>query len=154
MRHTIYHHNPDLYTARPVRSTVKSRQWNPVQDDINRMKSNRVICEYERRAEDRAKLKQQQCNNINNNQHNIFEDDTLQAYGNYNQSWSLYSAASGHYCGKSTIINNRKITSLGGGIQVDVANNQLMQQIEEGELQFDRLPSKRSSTTTNNDSLY
>jgi hypothetical protein len=73
------------------------------------MTFNRVICEFERRAEDRAKLeRQQQCNNINNNKYNILEDDTsLQAYGNYNQSWSLDSAASGHYCGKSTRINNR-----------------------------------------------
>jgi hypothetical protein len=32
MRHTIYNHNPDRYTARPVRSTIKSRQWHPVQN--------------------------------------------------------------------------------------------------------------------------
>jgi hypothetical protein len=44
------------------------------------------------------------------------------------------------YCGKSTRINNRKITPTGGGIQVGVANNQSMQQIEEGVLPFDRLP--------------
>jgi hypothetical protein len=99
------------------------------------MKFDRVICEYERRNEDRAK---QQCNNINNNQYNILEDDPLQAYGNYNQSWSLDSAASGHLW-KSTRINSRKTTST-GGIQVAVANNQSMQQIEEGELPFDRLP--------------
>jgi hypothetical protein len=43
------------------------------------MKFDRVIWEYERRAEDRANLKQQrkQCNDINNNQYNILEDDTL-----------------------------------------------------------------------------
>jgi hypothetical protein len=104
------------------------------------MKFNRVIFEFERRAEDRAKLKQQQCNNINNNQYNILEDDTLEDYGKYNQSWSLDSAASGHYCGKSTRINNRTITPTGSGIQVGVANNQSMHQIEQGELPFDRLP--------------
>jgi hypothetical protein len=49
----------------------------------------------------------------------------------------LDSAASGHYCGKSTRINNRKITPTGGGIQVSVANNQAMKQIEEGTLPFD-----------------
>jgi hypothetical protein len=102
------------------------------------MKFDRVICEYERRAEDRKK-QQQQCNNINNNQYTILENDTLEDYGKYNQSWSLDSAASGHYCGKSTQINNRKLTRT-GGIQVAVANNQSMQQIEEGELPFDQLP--------------
>jgi hypothetical protein len=60
MRHTIYNHNPGQYTARPVRSTMQSRQWNPVQHNKSHMKFDRVICEYERRAEDRAKLKQQQ----------------------------------------------------------------------------------------------
>jgi hypothetical protein len=50
------------------------------------MKFDRVICEYERRAEDRKK--QQQCNNINNNQYTLFENDTLEAYGKYDQSWS------------------------------------------------------------------
>jgi hypothetical protein len=104
------------------------------------MKFHRVICEYERRAEDQKKQQQQQCNNININQYNILENDTLEDYGNYNQSWSLDSAALGHYCEKSTRINNRKITPLGGGIQVGVANNQSMQQIEEGELPFDQLP--------------
>jgi hypothetical protein len=54
--------------------------------------------------------KQQQCNNINNNQYNILEDGTLEDYGKCIQSWSLDSAASGHYCGKSTRINNRKTT--------------------------------------------
>jgi hypothetical protein len=103
------------------------------------MKFDRVICEYERRAEDQKK-QQQQCNNINNHQYNILEDDILETYDNYNQSWSLDSAASGHYCGKSTNINNRKITPPGGGIQVSVANNQAMKQIEEGELPFERLP--------------
>jgi hypothetical protein len=100
------------------------------------MKFDRVICEYERRAEDRKKQKQQ--DNINTNQYNILENDTLEAYGKYKQSWSLDSAASGYYCGKSTPINIRRTTT--GGIQVSVANNQSMQQIEEGELTFDRLP--------------
>jgi hypothetical protein len=99
------------------------------------MKFDRVICEYERRAEDRKK-QQQQCNNINNNQYNMLHDDTLEDYGKYNQSWSLDSAALGHYCGKSTRINNRKVTRT-GGIQVSVANNQSMKQIEEGTLPFD-----------------
>jgi hypothetical protein len=107
------------------------------------LKFDQVICEYERRAEDRFKIKQQQqqqCNSsITNNQYNILENDTLEDYGKYNQSWSLDSAASGHYCGKGTRINNRKI-STGGGIQVSVVNNQSMKQIEEGELPFDRLP--------------
>jgi len=102
------------------------------------MKFDRVICEYERRAEDQKK-QQQQCNNINN-QYDLLEDDTLEDYGNYNQSWSLDSAASGHYCGKSTRIDNRKATPTGRGIQVGVANNKSMQQIEEGELPFNRLP--------------
>jgi hypothetical protein len=102
------------------------------------MTFGRVICEYERKAEDQFKMKQ--CNNINNNQYNILENDTLDDYGKYNQPWSLDSAASGHYCGKSTRINNRKVTPPGGGIQVGVANNQLMQQIEERELPFDWLP--------------
>jgi hypothetical protein len=47
-------------------------------------------------------------------------------------------AASGNYCGKKTKIKNRKKTS--NQIQVGVANNQSMIQIEEGELPFDRLP--------------
>jgi hypothetical protein len=99
---------------------------------------DRVICEYKRRAEDRAKQKQQHCN-INNNQYNILHNDTLEAYGKYNHSWSLDSAASGHYCGKNTKINDRKATTA-GGIQVRAANNQSMKQIEEGELPFDWLP--------------
>jgi hypothetical protein len=102
------------------------------------MKFDRVICEYERRAEDQKK-QQQQCNNISNNQYNILEDDTLEAYSKYNQSWSLDSAALGHYCGKSTRMNNRKIKPTGGDIQVAVANSQSMKQIEEGTLPFDRL---------------
>jgi hypothetical protein len=94
------------------------------------MRFDRVICEeYERRAEGRAKQKQQQQgNNINSNQYNILQDDTLEAYGKYNQSWSLDSAASGNYSGKSTRINNKRTTT--GGIQVSVANNQSMNQIK------------------------
>jgi hypothetical protein len=93
--------------------------------------------------EDRRKMKQQQqqhCNSRTTNNYSILQDDTLEAYGKYNQSWSLDSAASGHYCGKSTRINNRKITPTGGGIQVSVANNQSIQQAEEGTLPFDQLP--------------
>jgi hypothetical protein len=81
MRHIIYNHNPDRYTAQPVRSTIKSRQWNPVQHNKNNMKFDQVICEYERRAEDRKKQKQQQHGNINTNQYNTIEDDTLEDYG-------------------------------------------------------------------------
>jgi hypothetical protein len=66
------------------------------------------------------------------------EDDTLEAYSKYDQSWSLDSAALGHYYGKSSKINNKRTTT--GGIQVSVANNQSMKQIEEGELTFDQLP--------------
>jgi hypothetical protein len=55
MRHTIYNHNPNRYTTQPVRSTIKSRQWNPVQHNKNHMKFDRVICEYKRRAEDQKK---------------------------------------------------------------------------------------------------
>jgi hypothetical protein len=110
---------------------IKSRKWH------------RVICEYERRDEDRAKLKQQQqqqCNNIstNNNKYNILQDDTLEEYGRYEEPWSLDTAASGNYCGKNTQIKNRK--TIKNGIQVGVANNQSMIQIEEGELPFERLP--------------
>jgi hypothetical protein len=36
--------------------------------------------------------------------------------------------------------NTRKVTPPSGGIQVSVANNQAMKQIEEGTLPFDRLP--------------
>jgi hypothetical protein len=100
------------------------------------MTFDRVICGYDRRAEDQAKRKQQQQSNSNNNQYNMLQDSILEEYGKYNQSWSFDSAALGHYCGKSTIINNRKATPT-GGIQVSVANNQSMQQIEEGELPFD-----------------
>jgi hypothetical protein len=102
------------------------------------MKFDRIICEYERRAEEQAKQQQQQ-GTINNNQYNILQDDTVEACGKYNQSWSLDSAALGQYCGKSTRINNRKAT-ITGGIQVSVANNQSMSQIEEGTLPFDRMP--------------
>jgi hypothetical protein len=114
---------------------IKSRKWH------------RVICEYERRDEDRAKKKQQQqqqpqcnisTNHNNNNKYNILQDDTLEEYGRYDEPWSLYSAASGNYCGKKTKIKHRKTTH--NGIQVGVANNQSMIQIEEGELPFDRLP--------------
>jgi hypothetical protein len=110
---------------------IKSRKWH------------RVICEYERRAEDRAESKQQ-CNistNSNNNkknQYNILQDDTLEEYGQYDEPWSLDSAASGNYCGKKRKIKYRKTTH--NGIQVGVANNQSMTQIEEGKLPFDRLP--------------
>jgi hypothetical protein len=62
----------------------------------------------------------------------------LEEYGRYDEPWLLDSAASGNYCGKKTKINNRKTTK--NGIQVGVANNQSMIQIEEGELPFDRLP--------------
>jgi hypothetical protein len=109
---------------------IKSRKWH------------RVICEYERRDEDRAKKKQQQqrCNNIStNNKYNILQDDTLDEYGRYDEPWSLDTAASGNYCGKKTKIRNRK--AITNGIQVGVANNQSMIQVEEGELPFDRLPS-------------
>jgi hypothetical protein len=118
---------------------IKSRKWH------------RVICKYERRAEDRSTKKQQQqqqqqpkCNistnnnNNNNNQYNILQNDTLEEYGRYEEPWSLDSAALGNYCGKKTTIKNKKTIS--NGIQVGVANNQSMIQIEEGELPFDRLP--------------
>jgi hypothetical protein len=143
MRHTVYNQKPIWYTARPVRSTTKSRQWNPVHNNRNKMKFDRVIYEYERRAEDRFKIKQQQqqqCkSSTNNKNYNILHDDTLEAYGDYHQSWSLDTAAPGHYCGKKTRINNRKKTPT-GNIQVVVANNQSMIQSEEGELPFDCLP--------------
>jgi hypothetical protein len=107
---------------------IKSRKWH------------RVIYEYERREEDRAEKKkqQQQCNsstNNTNNKYNILQDDTLEEYGRYDEPWSLDSAVSGHYCGKKTKIKNRK--AITNGIQVGVANNQSMIQIEEGELPFD-----------------
>jgi hypothetical protein len=72
----------------------------------------------------------------------ILENDSLEDYGKYDQSWSLDSALLGHYCGKSTRINNRKIIPPSGGIQVAGANNQSMQQIEAGTLPFDRLPTE------------
>jgi hypothetical protein len=80
MRYTINNHHPNQYTIQPVRSTIKSREWHPSKD--KGMKFDPVICEYERRAEDRAKKKQhQQCNiitnNNNNNQYNILQDDTF-----------------------------------------------------------------------------
>jgi hypothetical protein len=88
MRYTITNHNPNRYTAQPVRSMIKSRQWNPIQDNRNKMTFNRVICKYERRAED-AKQKRQHCNINNNQQYNISHDDnTLEAYGKYSHSWS------------------------------------------------------------------
>jgi hypothetical protein len=105
---------------------IKSRKWH------------RVICEYERRDEDRAQQQQQQrCNNIsaNNNKYNILQDYTLEEYSRYDEPWSLDTAASGDYCGKKTKIKNRKTTN--HGIQVGVANNQSMTQVEEGELPFD-----------------
>jgi hypothetical protein len=112
---------------------IKSRKWN------------RVICEYERRDEDRAEKKKQQqqqqqrCNNIStNNNYNILQDDTLEEYGWYDEPWSLDTAASGNYCGKKAKIRNRK--AITNGIQVGVANNQSMIQVEEGKLPFDRLP--------------
>jgi hypothetical protein len=134
IRYKIINRNPNEHTALPVRSMIKSRKWH------------RVICEYERRDEDRAEKQQQQqqqqqqCNisTNNNNQYNILQDDTLDDYGRYDEPWSLDSAASGNYCGKKTKIKNRKTIS--NGIQVGVANSQSMIQIEEGELPFDRLP--------------
>jgi hypothetical protein len=47
IRYKIANHNPNLHTALPVRSAIKSRKWH------------RVLCEYERREEDRAEKKQQ-----------------------------------------------------------------------------------------------
>jgi hypothetical protein len=128
IRYKISNHNSNRHTALPARSMIKSRKWH------------RVICEYERREEDRSKKKQQQCNisTNNNNQYNILQNDMLGEYGRYKEPWSLDSAASGNYCGKKTKIKNRKTIS--NGIQVGVANNQSMIQIEEGELPFDRLP--------------
>jgi hypothetical protein len=107
------------------------------------MEFNRVIREYELRAEDRAKKKQQQQCNISTNQYYILHDDTLEEYGRYKEPWSLDSAASGHYCGKNTKINNRKTTK--NGIQVGVANNQSMKQIEKGELPFDQFPASANA---------
>jgi hypothetical protein len=106
---------------------IKSRKWH------------RVICEYERRAEDRAEQQHQQpqCN-LSTNKYNILQNDTLEEYGRYDEPWSLDSAALGNYCGKKTKIKHRK--TIKNGIQVGVANNQSMLQIEEGELPFDRLP--------------
>jgi hypothetical protein len=105
---------------------IKSRKWH------------RVICEYERRDKNRAKLKQQQqqqqpqCNistnnnnnNNNNNQYNILQNDALEEYGRYKEPCSLDTVASGNYYGKKTNIKNRKTTK--NGIQVGVANNQSM----------------------------
>jgi hypothetical protein len=82
---------------------------------------------------------QPQCNiSTNNNKYNILQDDTLEEYGRYEEPWSSDSAASGNYWGKKTKIKNRKTTP--NGIQVGVANNQSMIQVEKGELPFDRLP--------------
>jgi hypothetical protein len=106
---------------------IKNRKWH------------RVICEYERRDEDRAEKKKQQqqqpqCN-ISTNKYDILQNDTLEVYGRYDEPWSLDTAASGNYCGKKTYIKNRKTRN--HGIQVGVANNQSMTQVEEGELPFD-----------------
>jgi hypothetical protein len=92
IRYEIHNHNPNRHTALPVRSMITSTKWH------------RVICEYERRDEDRAKLKQQQrCNNIstNNNKYNILQDDTLEEYGRYKEPWSLDTAASGITVGRT-----------------------------------------------------
>jgi hypothetical protein len=40
IRYKLSNHNPNRYTALPVRSMIKSRKWHC------------VICEYERQAED------------------------------------------------------------------------------------------------------
>jgi hypothetical protein len=123
-------------TGQPFNAVDNNARWQSLR------KWHRVICEYERREEDRAEKKQQQqrCNNISNNTniYNILQDDTLEEYGRYDEPWSLYTAASGNYCGKITNIKNRK--TIINDIQVGVANNQSMLQIEEGELPFDRLP--------------
>jgi hypothetical protein len=80
---------------------IKSRKWH------------RVICEYERRAEDRAGKQQQQqqqqpqCN-ISTNKYNILQNDTLEEYGPYDEPWSLDTAASGNYCGKKTKLKTEK----------------------------------------------
>jgi hypothetical protein len=74
---------------------------------------------------------------VTNNKYNILQDDTLEEYGRYDEPWSLDTASSGNYCGKKTKIENRK--AITNGIQVGVANNQSMIQVEEGELPFDRL---------------
>jgi hypothetical protein len=99
---------------------IKSRKWH------------RVICEYERRAEDQAEKQQQQqqCNisTNNNNQYDILQDDSLEEYGRYDEPWSLDSAASSNYCGKKTKIKNKKTAN--NGIQVGVANDQSMIQIK------------------------
>ena len=141
MHHTIPNHYPNRYTAQPVRSIIKNKAWHPVKQ--NHMKFDRVICEYERRAEDRLQQQQQQqqqCHSsINTNKYSALANDALEAYGNYHQSWSLDTAASGNYCGNKTKIVNRKKTTT-GNIQVGVANNQSMIQSEEGELPFDCLP--------------
>jgi hypothetical protein len=74
----------------------------------------------------------------NNNKDHMLQDDTLEEYVRYEEPWSLDTAASGDYFGKITKMKNRKTTN--HGIQVVVANNRSMTQIEEGELPSDRLP--------------
>jgi hypothetical protein len=53
----------------------------------------------------------------------MLENDTLEEYGKYKESWSFDSAASGHYCGRNTKINTRKTTT--NDIQVGVANKSM-----------------------------
>ena len=72
--------------------------------------------------------------NIYDNLHN----DELTSYGNYKQPWMLDTGATGHYADRRTRVRRRRKTR--NGIRVGCANGNVMTQVEEGELPFDKLP--------------
>ena len=72
------------------------------------------------------------------NSYNGFEADELVEYGDYQQPWKLDSGASGHYCGLTTGVRNRRKKR--NGIKVQVADGKNIDQIQEGIAPFNRLP--------------
>ena len=72
--------------------------------------------------------------------YNNLTNDELTEYGEYKSSFLLDTAASGNYGDLRTKAKKKRRIKAGKGILVGCANGNLMSQVAEGEVTFDKIP--------------
>ena len=113
-------------------------RWHSTAKKVEGKHTNRITGEVTTKAICMSIQKPVKAPIITHNKYDAIESDELVAYGNYRQPWKLDSGASGHYCGRNTGVRKRRAQR--NGIKVQVVDGQTMNQVEEGEVPFDGMP--------------